>query len=53
MAKGSQMDRGMRCRYWTPSVEMLDRYGALLVDEQALELTEQSFADVRSLLTGD
>jgi hypothetical protein len=30
---------------------MIDRYGALPVDERVLEQMEESFGDVRSLLT--
>ncbi len=51
LAKGAQVDRGKALAIFDAfSREMLDRYGALPVDERVLELTEESFKDVRSLL---
>ena len=52
LAQGSQLDRGkVLATFDAFGRELLDRYGALPVDERVLELMEESFKDVRSLLT--
>jgi hypothetical protein len=53
-AGGSQLDRGKPLAAFDAfGREMLDRYSEKPVDDRVLELMEESFNDVRRLLTGD